>query len=82
MPDVADRVRRFVIDDLGWTGDPGELTEELALIDEQVVDSLGILNLVRFLETEYGIEVADTEITPTHLGTLAGIERFVSSKRR
>lgn len=82
MPEIADRVRRFIIDDLGWEGPPAHLGDELALIDEQVVDSLGILRLVGFLEAEYGIEVADRELVPTHLGTLAGIERFVSEKRR
>jgi acyl carrier protein len=81
LPEVADRVRRFIIDDLGWGGRPAHLTAELALIDEQVVDSLGILTLVGFLESEYGIEVADREITPAHLGTLAGIERYVLWKR-
>jgi acyl carrier protein len=81
MPSVANQVRRFIIDDLGWGGAADELLDDLPLIKAGVLDSLGILMLVQFLESTYGIVIDDGDIKPTHLGSLAGIERYVESKR-
>lgn len=80
MQSVVDRVRRFIIDDLGWDGSPDELTDDLPLIQAGALDSLGILTLVEFLESNYGITVEDREIVPAHLGSLASIEQYVKSK--
>lgn len=81
MSEVADRIRWFIAEDIGWEGDPGRLTDDLPLIDERVLDSIGILRMVTFLEKEYGIEVEDADVTPDRMGTLAGIDRYVQSKR-
>lgn len=79
MQSVTDRVRYFIVDDLGW-GDAGQLTDELPLIRSGVLDSLGILTLVEFLESTYHIMIEDSDIIPAHLGSLASIEQFVKSK--
>lgn len=81
MPSVAERVRRFIIDDLGWDGAADELTDDLPLIRAGALDSIGILTLVQFLESHYGIVIEDDEIVSVHLGSLASIERLVQSKK-
>lgn len=81
MPSVADRVRRFITDDLGWGGPADELTDDLPLIQAGALDSIGILTLVQFLESNYGIIIEDGEILSVHLGSLANIERYVESKK-
>lgn len=80
MPDVAERVRRFIVDDLGWEGGADELTDDLPLLLSGTLDSVGVIILVEFLESNYGITVEDSEIVSTHLGDLASIERYVRSK--
>jgi acyl carrier protein len=81
MQSVADRVRRFIVDDLGWEGTGDELTDDLPLIHAGAIDSIEILTLVQFLESNYGITVDDGEIVSVHLGSLASIERYVLFKR-
>jgi acyl carrier protein len=81
MQKVADRVRRFIIDDLGWEGNVDELTDNLPLIQSGTLDSVGIVSLVEFLESNYGITIEDNEITLAHLGSLASIELYVKSKQ-
>ena len=80
MSSVADRVRRFIIDDLGWDGTTDELPDDLPLISAGVLDSLGVLMLVQFLESTYDIIIDDGEVTRAHLGTLADIVRYVEAK--
>lgn len=81
MDAVAERVRRYIVDELGWDGTAEELTDDLPLIENGVLDSMGILSLVDFLESNYDITVDDTEIVPARLGTLASIDRFVIGKK-
>jgi acyl carrier protein len=80
MQNVADRVRQFIVDDLGWEGTIDQLTDDLPLIQSGALDSLGIVSLVEFLESNFGITVDDSEIVSAHLGNLASIERYVKSK--
>ena len=80
MQSVTDRVREFIVGNLGWEGAADELTEDLPLIQVGVLDSLGILTLVEFLEANYEITIYDSEIIPANLGRLASIERYVESK--
>lgn len=80
MSSVADRVRRFIIDDLGWAGAADELPDDLPLIKGGVLDSLGILMLIQFLESTYDIIIDDGDVKSAHLGSLTGIERYVASK--
>jgi acyl carrier protein len=80
MQRIADRVRQFIVDDLGWEGSINLLTDDLELIHSGVLDSLGIVTLVEFLESNYDILVEDNEIISAHLGNLASIERYVKWK--
>lgn len=46
-----------------------------------MIDSAGIFQVVSFVETEFGVEIADEEPVPEHFGTLGGISRLVESTR-
>ena len=47
-----------------------------------VLDSLGVFQLIAFLEERFGIAIADTDITPENFGTLERIERLVAGRAR
>lgn len=51
-----------------------------SLIESGVVDSTGILELIEFVESTYGIEVSETETVPDNLGSVANLTRFVVRK--
>ena len=46
-----------------------------------IIDSTGILELVRFLESTYGIKVADEELIPDNLDSIEKIIIFIRSKK-
>jgi len=52
-----------------------------ALIEEAVIDSTGILELIEFLESHFGIEVSEAEMVPENLGSISALTEFVTSKR-
>jgi acyl carrier protein len=81
MAEVQDRLRSFIVEELQFEGDPGDLTDDYALLEKGVIDSAGIFQVVSFVETEFGVEIANEELVPEHFGTLGGISRLVESKR-
>ena len=76
----TERIRDFLIEDLHWQGTRSELTEDLPLIENHVIDSMGLLRLVAWLEETYGVEIGDEEVVPANFGTIKGIEGLIGGK--
>ena len=56
------------------------LRDDARLLDEGIVDSMGAVELVAFLEDQFGVSIPDDEITEDNFGTIASIAGFVSRK--
>jgi acyl carrier protein len=52
-----------------------------ALVEEGVIDSTGILELIEFLESHFEIEVSEAETIPQNLGSISSLTQFIISKR-
>ncbi len=57
MTDVADRVKKIVVEHLGV--DAGKVTEDASFIDDLGADSLDTVELVMAFEEEFGVEIPD-----------------------
>jgi acyl carrier protein len=79
MNSRKERVRSFIAS-MFLTDNLSALGDEDSLLDRQIVDSTGFLELVGFLETEFGLKVGDDEMLPENLDTLANIDRFLQRK--
>ena len=75
----SSEVREFVVENFLF-GDGGSLKEDTSFLEEGIVDSTGILELVFFLEETYSIKVADDEVTPENMDNLQNIARFIDRK--
>jgi acyl carrier protein len=74
---TVEKVRNFIVDELRWDGARDELTDDYPLLDSGVVDSLGLFQVVEFLEDECGVEIGADEILPENFATLGAIDRLV-----
>ncbi len=52
-----------------------------SLVEGGIIDSTGILELIEFLESHFGVEVSDSETVPENLGSISNLTKFVMSKR-
>ena len=57
MSDIADRVKKIVVEHLGV--DEGKVTENASFIDDLGADSLDTVELVMAFEEEFGVEIPD-----------------------
>ncbi|MGH9023965.1 MAG: acyl carrier protein [Acidimicrobiia bacterium] len=73
-------VRDFILNELHWDEARGTLTPDYPLIENHVVDSMGLLMLVSFVEERFGVQLADEELVPEHFGTITAIVRLIEKK--
>lgn len=74
------RVREFVTSNF-FVQDADGLTDSASLLDLGVVDSTGVLEIMGFLESTFGVSVEDDEIVPENLDSIERIASFVERKR-
>ena len=58
----------------------GNLSDDHSFLENGIIDSTGVLELVMFLEEKYGIKVADEELLPENLDSFNNISRYLQSK--
>jgi acyl carrier protein len=78
--DVLMRTEQYVRDNFLYARPDFVLEPEHPLIAGRVVDSMGLMELIAFIDEEFGVNVEDEDITEQNLGTLAAITRYVTSR--
>ncbi len=79
MADIASRIKSFIAEEIMFEDNTATLQEDTPLLGG-IMDSLGLMQLVSFIEEEFDVTVDDAEVTVDNFRTLADIERLVSSK--
>ncbi len=77
--DTANRIRQFITTNF-YVADAAALGGGASLLDLGIVDSTGVLEIISFVESEFGIEVADDEMLPDNLECIDKITAFVTRK--
>ena len=80
MTEIKTQIRQFVVDTFLF-GQPGSLTDETSFLEQGIVDSTGVLELVAHLEKTYQFKVKDEELVPDNLDSIDAIAAFIARKR-
>ena len=78
--DISLAVRRFIGENFLFRDAGDAITHDASLLDAGLIDSTGVLELVCFLETTFGIQVADEEMLPENLDSIRAISNYVGRK--
>ena len=79
MQERAALIKKFIVENFLF-GDDDHLHEETSFLDEGIIDSTGILELVQFLEDTYAITIEDHELVPENLNSISKIVGFLKGK--
>ncbi|MBV8091828.1 MAG: acyl carrier protein [Acetobacteraceae bacterium] len=79
MPNV--RIKQFVIEEFLPDVPEGDLTEDFDLIENGVIDSLGLLKVIAWIEDEFGVLIEVDEMVPENFSTIGTISAFVERTR-
>ena len=79
--DVRTRMRAFIEENFLYLQPDLELADDDDLLALGVVDSLGFVELVEEVQSQFGLRVEDVEVTEENFGSIAAIAAFVERKR-
>ena len=79
--EMEKEIRNFVVENFLFGAKDTELAEHDSFLEKGIIDSTGVLEIVHFLESRYGIEVDDDDLVPNNLDSVENIVRFVARKQ-
>ena len=79
--EILSAVRAFIEENFLYMKPRQVLGDDDNLMKNGIVDSMGVLEVLSFLEEKLGVTVADDDVTEANLGTFRAIARFVAAKR-
>ena len=79
MKQIKDQIRQFIVENFLF-GQDENLTNETSFLDEGIIDSTGVLELVTLLEENFSIKVEDEELIPENLDSIKNVANFVATK--
>jgi acyl carrier protein len=78
--EIKETLRQFIVDNFMMGLADQSLGDDDSFLEQSIIDSTGVLELVTFLEEEYGITVEDSELLPENLDSLNALEAFTRRK--
>ena len=79
MSEIKDKVRAFVVENFMFGNDEG-LEDGTSFLENGIIDSTGILELVNFFEEEFSISVEDEELIPENLDSIKNVTSYLQKK--
>jgi acyl carrier protein len=79
VAEISDRIRDFIATELLFEDSSASLSDDTPLL-AGVIDSLGLMQLISFIEEEFDVAIDDSEVTASNFRTVADIERLVEQK--
>ena len=77
---ISQDIKEFVVSNFLYGQDGQGLTSDQSFLENGIIDSTGVLELVAFLEQRFSIAVADRELLPENLDSIQNATAFVSRK--
>jgi acyl carrier protein len=79
--EIKQQIRSFLTSNF-YVADPAALEDTASLLDQGIIDSTGVLEVIGFLETTFGISVEDSEMLPDNLDSIERIADFIARKKK
>jgi acyl carrier protein len=80
--EIRDSIRGFLKENFLYMRPDFVLGDDDLLLEKGVIDSMGVLEMMTFIEDTHGVKLEDHEVSEANLGSLNAVARFVASKRR
>lgn len=80
--ETKDKIRKFVINNFLLGDDNQILNDNASFLEQGIIDSTGILELVSFVQETFDIRIEDMELMPDNLDSLNKLEAFIAKKKQ
>lgn len=79
MKEKREQIRAFIIENFLFGKDDG-FKDDTSFLDDGIIDSTGVLELVNFLEEEFSISVQDEELVPENFDSINNVVAYLETK--
>lgn len=80
MMNIHQQIKQFIVENFLFSEDNGSLNGDTSFMDEGIVDSMGTLELILFVEETFQITVEDDEIEPDNFDSINNLYRYILRK--
>jgi acyl carrier protein len=80
MADITQQIRSFIFENFLFGADESSLGNDDSFLEQGVIDSTGVLELVNWLEETFGMKVQDEELVPENLDSVNKLSAFIAHK--
>ena len=80
LDDIKTQLRRYIAENLLFSENGFQYNNDDSLLDEGIVDSVGVMELLAFLEQAFQVDVEDHEITPDNFDSVNRLTRYIAHK--
>jgi acyl carrier protein len=77
---VIERTRAYITENFLYMRRDFRLDDNDSLLGSGIIDSMGVMEVIAFLETEFGVEVGDDDVTEENLGSIRAISQYVVAR--
>jgi len=78
---VKTTIREYILENYLFTEDQSALADDVSFMDEGIIDSTGVMELIAFLKEEFDVDVEDDEMIPENLDSVDNLVAFIAKKR-
>ena len=78
--EIAEQIQGYIARNLLFSDGEVDLDGDVSFLEEGIIDSLGVLELVSFIEKQFGVGVADDELIPDNFDSVNSLTSFVCRK--
>jgi len=80
MQNIKQELREYIVDNFLFGDNETSLADDASFMENGILDSTGILDVILFIEEKYSIKVEDDETLPENLDSLNNLEKFITAK--
>jgi len=80
MNDISAKVRNYIVATFLF-GEGSKLGDETSFMENSILDSTGMLELINFVEQEFSISIDPSELVPDNLDSIKNITTFIERKK-
>jgi acyl carrier protein len=78
--DIKDQIRQHIAQNLLFSDSGFKYDDDASFLEEGIVDSLGIMDLVNFIEETFGLAVADEDLTPDNFDSVNKLANYIQHR--
>lgn len=79
MNNIKETLKVFIVENFLF-GEDDDLNDDTSFLDDGIIDSTGVLELVEFIEEQFNFKIDDEDMVPENLDSLNNLEQYISKQ--